>query len=107
MMRVVLLVTLLSSCAPSEDEIQKEFDSFVSAHNACEQDEDCVLIMPGCPLGCWTAVNVDAAGEATRLARELIEDYESAGRACAYGCVASCGARCSDKACVRIEACTF
>lgn len=94
---LLLGLALGLGCAPSEEEIRKEFSDFVSSHNACERDEDCTLITPGCPLGCWTALHKSAADQGARLASELIEDYESAGRACEYGCVASCGARCTDE----------
>jgi|GEM_PF-1543996 hypothetical protein len=102
---LVLCLALGVGCAPSEQEIRKEFEEFVTRHNACERDEDCTLITPGCPLGCWTPLRKDAADEGARLADELIDDYESAGRACEYDCVSACGARCTDKVCApRLDA---
>lgn len=88
------------SCAPSEQEIKREFSGFVAEHQRCEADSDCALVSTGCPLGCAVAVQVAAAGETQQLARELIEDYESGGRACQYDCAVVCGAGCRDNACM-------
>lgn len=90
-------------CAPSEAEIKREFADFVDAHQACSQDQDCTLIQPGCPLGCSVPLSIDAAADGERLARDLIEDYESGGRACAYGCRAVCGAACEAARCIAVE----
>jgi hypothetical protein len=86
-------------CAPSEDEIKREFGEFVARHEHCERDGDCTLISPGCPLGCATALTRDAAAEGERLARELISHYESGGMSCAYDCVITCGAVCQSGKC--------
>lgn len=86
-------------CAPSEVEIKREFRDFVSKHVACTSDADCTLISPGCPLGCFVAVQKSAASEGERLGRELIEDYESGGSSCEYDCVAVCGAACEANTC--------
>ena len=111
-MRLALLLIMLLSAAtgcspPSAEEVQAEFDGFVASRRACQRDEDCGLISPGCPLGCFTAVNVRSVKEAEALARELIDDYESAGRACEYGCIAQCGARCAEQTCEVVTECSF
>lgn len=90
-------------CAASEADVKREFNEFVSEHQACEQDSDCKLIQPGCPLGCSVPIASDAAAEAERLARDLIEDYERGGRGCDYGCFAVCGAACSAGSCVVVK----
>ena len=79
----------LVACAPSEDEIQAEFDEFVSTKQTCTVDDDCVLASTGCPLGCGTAVNRKHQKEVEAKADELIEDYESNGRMCEYECTGS------------------
>lgn len=101
---VGILVGLAAvGCAASEAEVKREFNEFVSDHQACEQDSDCVLIQPGCPLGCSVPIASDAAADAERLARELINDYERGGRGCDYGCSAVCGAACSAGSCVVVK----
>lgn len=95
------LVFLELSCsAPSEAEIQAEFNSVVAHNNSCSVPCDCEIISPGCPLGCWVAVRRAAATDVTNKAKKLIDDYESGGRACNYECVerpvAGCvGGRCA------------
>ena len=48
---------------------------------------DCGIARVDCPLGCFVAVRADRVTSVERKARELIEDYESGGRSCAYDCV--------------------
>ena len=40
----------------------------------------------GCPLGCQVAINAKHKQQVERRARELIDDYETGGRSCAYDC---------------------
>ena len=74
-------------CAPSQEEIEREFDAYVDGANACSAASDCGIARVDCPLGCFVAVRADRVTSVERKARELIEDYESGGRSCAYDCV--------------------
>ena len=91
---------------PTEQELLAEFDSFVSDHADCERDEDCVMFSPGCPLGCYAAVHVDALQEAESYADGLVADYMAPGRACFYQCVVECGVRCADNICATVYDCS-
>ncbi len=88
---LALLVALLfAACAsPTSEEVNEEFDEFLSTRTACSTVDDCVMIYPGCPLGCATAVNKAFKSEAEDKAEELKSDYESGGMTCQYGCVAA------------------
>lgn len=99
----VLLLAAAHGCAASEQEIKQEFAEFLADHQACEQDSDCTLIQPGCPLGCSVPLAADAKAAGERLARDLIEDYESGGRGCDYGCRFVCGVACESARCVVVE----
>lgn len=77
-----------AGCAPSEEEIQEEFDAYVEGANACSAASECAIAEPGCPLGCSVAVRADRVESVERKATELIEDYQSGGRSCVYTCVA-------------------
>jgi hypothetical protein len=79
---------LALACAPSEDEIEQEFADYVASRKACAVDDDCVLASTECPLGCGTAVAREYQSEVEQKARELVDDYESGGQSCQYGCVA-------------------
>jgi hypothetical protein len=81
-----VLVLLLGACAPSEEEIEAEFEAFVSSRNRCEVATDCVLVGLDCPLGCFIAVHSQHARAVLDKGRELVDDYESGGRSCAYDC---------------------
>ena len=75
-----------AACAPSEEEIQEEFDAYVAKRNSCTVTDDCVLASTDCPLGCGTAVNRTYQADVERKARELVADYESEGQQCYYDC---------------------
>jgi hypothetical protein len=77
---------VLMSCAPSEEEIKKEFDAYVAERNACMVTDDCVIASTGCPLGCGTAVNRVYQAAVEAKARELVDEYESEGQKCYYDC---------------------
>ena len=77
---------LVAACAPSEKDIEAEFAAFVSARNHCEATTDCVLVGLECPLGCFIAVRSQHTRAVRGKARELVDDYESGGRSCAYKC---------------------
>ena len=94
---------LVFACSPSEDEIREEFDAEVAASRACEQQSDCVVLSPGCPLGCWVVVSTAARERVARKARELIEDYESGGATCEYDCTEAPAVACSAGVCSAIE----
>jgi hypothetical protein len=89
---------LLLACAPSEEEVRADFDEFLTTRTACASADECVLVYPGCPLGCAVAVHRDFETETRSRAAELIDDYESGGRACAYDCLAM-QAACSSGRC--------
>lgn len=94
-----VLVVLLAACAPSEEEIEGEFEVFVAARNHCESTTDCVLVDLECPLGCFIAVRSEHARAAREKAQELIADYESGGRSCDYGCVQAPPLECRRERC--------
>jgi hypothetical protein len=94
---------LASSCAPSEEDVQREFDAFVAEANRCEAASECVLATAGCPLGCSVAVNAGAKADVERKARELIEDFESDGTHCEYDCAAISSIECTDGRCAIVR----
>lgn len=83
---LLLAVITLASCV-SEETVERRWTAYVEEHNSCETPDDCVIIYPGCPLGCWEAVAAEYETEAQEKAEKLIKQYERGGRACAYGCV--------------------
>ena len=83
----LLLLLALSACIPSEADIQEEWDQFVDQNNSCETVTDCVMVSPGCPLGCGTAVSADAETQARELGESLISRYERGGQSCDYDCM--------------------
>ena len=104
-MRAVYLACLALAamgCAPSEEEVKADWQEFLAKHQACSADSDCTLVHPGCPLGCASPINVAAAAAGERLAKDLIEDYESGGKSCDYDCVIICGAACEANRCVTV-----
>jgi hypothetical protein len=93
----------IGCAAPSEEEVQADFNRIVDKSNACAADSECVLVSPGCPLGCSVAVNREQASRVERAARDLIDDYESGGRSCDYDCVGPLEPVCVSEKCELVE----
>jgi len=75
--------------APSEEDVQAEFNDYVNGANSCTSVDQCAFASAGCPLGCAVPVRKDRVADVENKARELIDDYESGGRRCDYECVAA------------------
>lgn len=89
--------SLVTGCvlfAPSEEDVRADFQEYVNGANACTSTDECAYASAGCPLGCQAAVRKDRVGDVEKKARELIDDYESGGRACDYSCVQPQGVTC-------------
>lgn len=88
MLSVVMMSWLaLSGC--SDEKVTEQWDAWVEDNNTCEAVDDCELVYPGCPLGCASAVNVDAVDEAYEKSDALVRRYEFGGRSCDYDCAAA------------------
>ena len=93
----------LAACAPSEAEVKRDFAKAVAASNSCATASDCALASADCPLGCGVAVNRNQVARIERIAKDLIEDYERFGRACAYECVGPREIVCREQHCAFAE----
>ncbi len=94
-----IVICSLVGCVPSEEEIQEEFDAFTASRRGCEQDTDCTVVSPGCPLGCYEVVAKEHAAAVEKKAHELIADYERRGQTCDYSCTEPPEPRCNDGQC--------
>jgi hypothetical protein len=86
----VALLVLLAAC--SMDAVEQDWDEWVANHNACDTVDDCVLVYPGCPLGCFDAVHVDDEDEAYRIADDLIARWSMGTNSCVYDCIGATAA---------------
>jgi hypothetical protein len=77
----------VAGCAPSEEDIEREFDAYVEGANACSSASECSIAATECPLACFVAVRTDRVASVERKARELVQDYESGGESCDYSCL--------------------
>ncbi|WP_437806274.1 hypothetical protein [Sorangium sp. So ce1078] len=97
---VFLIIGLAcASCGKSEEEVQEEFEAIVAESNACNDTSECVYASPGCPLGCFVAVNSAKKAYVEGEARALIEDYEVGGRSCQYECTVPGPLECAEGRC--------
>jgi hypothetical protein len=94
------LLGLAGCIAPSEEELQRRFRDYVETANRCERDDECTLAGAGCPLGCFVAVRADRKADVEAKGRDLVEEYERYGRACAYGCIAPGPVICRQQRCL-------
>jgi hypothetical protein len=102
--RAVVAFLLLAACSlRSEEEIEDEFDAFVKTRSACMEPSDCVAVPADCPLGCQVAVNRVHVTAVREKAQELIDEYESGGRSCAYDCIAVQGLECTMGHCALVH----
>jgi len=67
-------------------ETQTQWQAYLDVLPACEIDEDCAIIEPGCPLGCYESVPAGFQGEAQSIAEGLADDYRGFLRPCVYEC---------------------
>ncbi|MEM6930229.1 MAG: hypothetical protein AAF602_25035 [Myxococcota bacterium] len=67
-------------------EVQSDWEGYLQRLPACDVDEDCVVIEPGCPLGCYTSVPASNRVEAETFAEELVDRYDTVLRPCVYEC---------------------
>ena len=98
---VYLLLAL--GCAPSAEEIQVLFEARVAESQSCVTDDECTYISPGCPLGCWVAVNTSEADALSAYAESLLSDYQSGGVSCAYGCIGPGEVACLEQLCAFVD----
>jgi len=96
---VFIIALILSACAPSAEEIRSDFQEKLAECVSCEKAEECVIIYPGCPLGCHVAVNIEFSEELNEYAKSLIADYERGGASCNYGCLAPGAVVCTENTC--------
>lgn len=98
----LVFAALLLVCSCSMEQIDRQWDTWVDEHNMCEVVQDCVLVYPGCPLGCYAGVSVEHEDEANRLADDLINRWSMGTRDCAYDCI-SAEVECVDQVCEVIQ----
>ena len=104
MTRVLLLsVFCIALTGCSAEAIQREFDDFLEDNRSCATPDDCTVIFPGCPLGCFEVVSSDAAQQARDRAAALIRRYEAPGRSCDYDCIETPPVDCVAQTCVFVE----
>ena len=87
---LIFMIGFLFGCSESrktEDQIKIEFEVETELVNDCNEPSECVVITPGCPLGCNTAVNINEAENLRAVANSLISDYQKDGEICVYTCV--------------------
>ena len=94
---------LLAGCMTA-DGAQERWDSWVQEHNQCDVPEDCTLVYPSCPLGCFEAVSTEFADEARDTADRLIARYERGGVTCDYDCIEAGPLGCEANTCVVLDA---
>ena len=105
-LRALFFTATVVSCSSqrSADEVAAEFEAFVEDNNSCAADDECVIVSADCPVGCWVVVNETRVEATQAKARELVEEYESGGRACYYDCAVPGTPRCEDGHCTEAPA---
>lgn len=79
-------------------EAKEEFQIEIELSNDCTDTSECIIVYPGCPLGCGAAVNVNYEDSVEEKAQEIIDSISSGGVSCDYSCVQPV-AQCVDRKC--------
>ena len=97
----VFAVIFALGCAdPAEEkDIHEQFREYVATANQCQAASECVLVVPGCPLGCFVAVRSERKADVEAKARELIAHYMKDGASCIYECLAPGPVECVQSRC--------
>lgn len=66
--------------------VQSEWRAYVQDLPNCRTNDDCVVITPGCPIGCAVAVPAVSVDDAEEFAAELVDRYQNVFRPCVYEC---------------------
>lgn len=98
-MRLLALCVFMTGCAISDERAEERWDDWVDANNSCETADDCVVVYPGCPLGCFTAVSADSEQASRDEAERIVSAYERGGRSCDYDCIGAQPPTCDDGVC--------
>lgn len=96
---IVFAMLTLAGCNPSEIDLQLDYDDFVALHQQCQVSEDCALVVPDCPLGCYFALADGSADDAQAFADELVGYYEAAIGHCENSCPPAPGVACRNQRC--------
>jgi hypothetical protein len=79
--------------------LRKQFEDYVETVNACVSDNECTVIFPDCPLGCFVAVPEARRAEIEAKAQSMLTAFGGGRTVCAYNCAASGPATCTDRRC--------
>jgi cytoskeletal protein RodZ len=82
-----------------QSDIETKYQSAVARSNACQKATDCAVISPGCPLGCWSAVNAANAGQILHVAEQLRNEQKKPIGNCMYKCTAKPEPNCVNGQC--------
>jgi hypothetical protein len=96
----VSLSLALVACGRSTEEITKEWNDLVAEAAKCEADAECVLVTPGCPLGCSAIVNQSQKTHIEAKAEELRMEASAPGMSCQYSCILPTDFTCENEICV-------
>ena len=89
------LAGILSACV-TEEAGQERWEAWVEDHDSCDVVEDCVVIFPGCPLGCFEAVAAEHEEAAVQRAERIIASIPGT---CVYDCIGAGEPTCENGQC--------
>lgn len=86
-------------CAEKQVRLRSEFAEAMVEYGRCEGPQDCQVVQPGCPFGCFVAAASKHADDVSRLADEIRVRNEP-GCVCKYRCVEAPPVSCLEGRCV-------
>ena len=72
----------------TEESAARLFNNIVDTYNECTTDNECMVLYPGCPLGCGAAIHTIHEQAVRDAADELMTRYNQQNQpSCAYICM--------------------
>jgi hypothetical protein len=100
---VALSAAAVVACDPPYEAVEETFVAAVEEASGCGVDAECVVVYPGCPLGCYVAVHRDDEASIKSLADALVGEFRRRGGNCSYDCVGHEPPRCIKGRCVAMR----
>ncbi|MCA9691260.1 MAG: hypothetical protein KC636_16775 [Myxococcales bacterium] len=82
---------------------QDKVETTIEEANYCDATEDCAVLFPGCPLGCYAYVN---KAEVDDVQHEIDVYHTMNGQTCDYDCVETPPVACEAGRCVEDDLAT-
>ncbi len=76
---------------------EEDVEAAIEDAGYCTESSECVVIYPGCPLGCYAAVNTAEVGA---IEKKIEKFHKQQGSECLYDCATHADPFCENGQCI-------